>query len=199
MKPGKADAVEANNRRWIAIAGGAILVGALFELILGGERAAPPIEPAMETAETPPPSSDMNSPAKAPSPGDAEPVPILARKNFIPAPPPPPRADLPFARTAPGMEPRIEGNPKFRRAEVKRRLDAWIEVMRQTRPDIRKQLLAGKRQERARMKARMNDLSAARDMAPDDALRDQTRNLEDDLYYLEQTILRLEEIEGRER
>lgn len=198
MKPGKADAVKGNNRRWIAIAGGAIVVGALLELILGGEPATPPIEPALESAETSSPP-DMNSPAKAPSPGDAEPVPILARRNFIPAPPPPPRADLPFARRAPGMEPRIEGDPKFRRAEMNRRLDAWSEVMRQTRPDIREQFLAGKRQERERLKARMDDLTAARDMAPDDALREETRNLEDDLYYLEQTILRLEEIQGRER
>ena len=199
MKPRKADAVEGSNRRWIAIAGGAIVVGALFGLIQEGDHAAPLIEPSVKTAEIIPDLPDMNLPAEAPSPGDAEPVPILARKNLVPAPPPPPRADLPFARTAPGMEPRIEGDSKFRRAEIKRRLDAWTEIMRQTRPEIRQQFLAGKRLERERMKTRINDLRAAFDMAPEDALHHQIRNLEDDLDYLERTILRLEEIEGSER
>lgn len=187
MKWRKADPRGGNDWRWVAVAGAAIVLGSGIGFFVGGEGETPAdVEEAAGAAP------EAKVAAKAPSPRGDKPVPILARERHAPSPPQPPRAALPYARPAPDVDAPKDDNPAVRMAEADRRLAAWTQVMRQTRADVRLQLLAGQRQEEERLRKRIDHLKEMYKTAPDDSVRMRLRKLQDEMTFLERKISTLE-------
>ncbi|MDP3936799.1 MAG: hypothetical protein Q8R92_01530 [Deltaproteobacteria bacterium] len=186
--------------RWIAGLGAAILVGGLAGYFMSSGEPEPTtvVSPSVvaPTADAPPSPQDV--PEIVTGEAGAPPT-IPPRLAIVPAKPPPLRADLPFARAAPGDEPVPSGDIKSRQREMQRRLDDWGALMEGTRADIRLQLLEGKKQERDRIAKQIDEIDQALTISPgDDEALEARRRLKDELYYTEDAIQRLEEIQERE-
>ena len=181
--------------RWMVGLGAAIVIGALAGYLLSGDA---PEETRSAPAEPPRVEAEIPEPA-APEAAPEGPEPILARKNYVPAKPPPPRADITFDRAAPGDEPEVQGDLKTRRRVMQQRLDDWAALMAGTRADIRQQLLEGKKQERERLIKQIDEVDQALMLAPgDEEALEARRRMKDDLAYLEDAIQRLEELQENE-
>lgn len=183
--------------RWTIGLAAAVLLGALAGYVLSGSETETE-QPAEAPRIAPPPAAPEASAEAPPEPAEG-PVPILARKNYVPAKPPPPRADLGFTRAAPGDEPEIQGDAKTRMREMQRRLDEWTALMAGTRADIRQQLLEGKKQERERLIKQIDEVDEALMLTPgDDEALEARRRMNDELHYLEDSIERLEDLQENE-
>ncbi|MFQ5457075.1 MAG: hypothetical protein ACE5FC_01280 [Myxococcota bacterium] len=189
MNSRKTDPRAGNDWRWVVVAGAAIVLGSAIGFFIGGEEGPPSGGEATETI----PAATV--PTETPAPPADEPAPILARERHVPSPPQPPRADLPLARPAPDAAPPSADNPAVRMAESERRLAAWTQVMRQTRADVRRQLLVGQRQEEVRLRKRIDNLQGLYRNAPDESVRMRLRKLQDELAFLERKIATLETLE----
>lgn len=184
--------------RWMAGLAVAILLGGIAGYFLSGGGPEPAAPPA---PQAPPPKAAAPKPEAPPAPPPAaRGGSLLDLKDRVPAKPPPPRADLPFMRTAPGDEPEIEGDAKTRERILRRRLDEWTSLMAATRPDVRLQILEGKKQERDRTRKQLEEIQQALAASPGDAeALDAQRRLNDQIHYLDEAIERLESLQEEER
>jgi hypothetical protein len=184
--------------RWLAGLAGAIVLGALAGYLLSPGAPEVPEPPGAGTAR-------VAAPVRAAAPEVAPEAPLappadLHPESPRPATPPPIKADLPFLRTAPGDEPEIQGDPKLERKVREKRIDDWTELMARTRPEVRGQILEGKKQERERLALQLQRVEDSLAASPDNAeTREARSRLKNDLYYLDEAIERLQGLQENGR
>lgn len=181
--------------RWIAGLGAAILIGGLAGYLMSSGEPEPTavVAPATEMLPVPEDAAEI-----VPEESGAPPT-IPPRLLVMPAKPPPARTDLPFTRAAPGHVRESSGDIKSRNREMQQRLDEWGALMEGTRADIRLLLLEEKKQESDRIAKQIDEIDQALTLSPgDDEALEARRRLKNDLYYNEDAIQRLEEIQESE-